>query len=257
MLFKKLEILEFKNDINVYYGMINNNSSILYAWKNIPNELNIDGEILIKNENFYKIKINDSTISVYYPASEEMIEAYKNKTKIIKESYDDYINKVEPYIDSILESNTKWIKNILYNENENNRILLKTDKFIIIKNICWDNNNDFYILAIPFESFKNIRHLDTSHKDLLLSMKMKTLEISKLYNFDEQDLYFFFHYHPSCYHLHLHVCLNTHKKLKCKIYRHVMLEYLLENLENIGKKEMKFEINISNPIYKLLQEEKT
>ena len=254
MLFNKIEILEFKNDINVYYGMIDNIPSILYAEKNIPDELNLDGEIVIKNENYYKIKINESIISLYYPASEATIELYKNKTKIIKESYIDYINKVEPYIDSIMEVNTKWIMNILYNDNENDRILYKNDKFIIIKNICWDNNNDFYILAIPFESLKNIRHLDITHKDLLKSMKAKTLEISKLYNFDEQDLYFFFHYHPTCYHLHLHVCLNTHKKLKCKIYRHVMLEYLLENIENIKKKEMKFEINISNPIYKILSE---
>ena len=254
MLFNKIEILEFKNDINVYYGMIDNLPSILYAEKNIPDELNLDGEIVIKNENYYKIKINESIISLYYPASEATIELYKNKTKIIKESYIDYINKVEPYIDSIMEVNTKWIMNILYNDNENDRILYKNDKFIIIKNICWDNNNDFYILAIPFESLKNIRHLDITHKDLLKSMKAKTLEISKLYNFDEQDLYFFFHYHPTCYHLHLHVCLNTHKKLKCKIYRHVMLEYLLENIENIKKKEMKFEINISNPIYKILSE---
>lgn len=254
MLFNKIEILEFKNDINVYYGMIDNIPSILYAEKNIPDELNLDGEIVIKNENYYKIKINESIISLYYPASEATIELYKNKTKIIKESYIDYINKVEPYIDSIMEVNTKWIMNILYNDNENDRILYKNDKFIIIKNICWDNNNDFYILAIPFESLKNIRHLDITHKDLLKSMKAKTLEISKLYNFDEQDLYFFFHYHPTCYHLHLHVCLNTHKKLKCKIYRHVMLEYLLENIETIKKKEMKFEINISNPIYKILSE---
>ena len=254
MLFKKIEILEFKNDINVYYGTIDNIASILYAEKNIPEELELEGEVIIKNENFYKIKINESIISLYFPASEATIELYKNKTKIIKESYIDYINKVEPYIDSILETNTKWINNILYNDNENDRILYKNDKFIIIKNICWDNNNDFYILAIPFESLKNIRHLDITHKDLLKSMKAKTLEISKIYNFDEQDLYFFFHYHPTCYHLHLHVCLNTHKKLKCKIYRHVMLEYLLENIETIGKKEMKFEINISNPIYKILQQ---
>ena len=83
-------------------------------------------------------------------------------------------------------------------------------------------------------------------------MKLKTLEIAKKQNFEEEDLYFFFHYHPSCYHLHLHICLNSHKNLKFKLYRHILFEDVLENIDKIGKKLMKFEINISNPIYKLL-----
>ena len=178
---------------------------------------------------------------------------FKNKTLLITGGTGSFGNAV---LNRFLETDIKEIRIFSRDEKKQDdmRRIYKNDKFIIIKNICWDNNNDFYILAIPFESLKNIRHLDITHKDLLKSMKAKTLEISKLYNFDEQDLYFFFHYHPTCYHLHLHVCLNTHKKLKCKIYRHVMLEYLLENIENIKKKEMKFEINISNPIYKILSE---
>jgi hypothetical protein len=46
----------------------------------------------------------------------------------------------------------------------------------------------------------------------------------------------------------------NHKSLKFRIYRHVLLDYVLDNLEIIGKKDMKFEIAISNPIYKLLSE---
>jgi m7GpppX diphosphatase len=181
-----------------------------------------------------------------------MIESYKSKMKIITETYDVYKNKIEPYINSILESNTKWMKNILNLQNEANKILFKGEKFIVVKNIGYDTKNDFYLLAIPYESLKNIRDLEPKHKELLKLMKLKTLEIAKKHNFDEEDLYFFFHYHPSCYHLHLHICLNTHKNLKFKIYRHVLLDDVMENIEKIGKKLMKFEINISNPIYKLL-----
>jgi m7GpppX diphosphatase len=254
MKFHKIEILEIKKDTNVYYGNIDKIDAILIGDKEISEEILLNGEIILKNENFQKIKLvnSESIIHLYYPATTEMIESYKSKMKIITESYDDYKNKIEPYINSILESNTKWIKNILNLQNEANKILFKGEKFIVVKNIGYDTKNDFYLLAIPYEPLKNIRDLEPKHRELLKLMKLKTLEIAKKHNFDEEDLYFFFHYHPSCYHLHLHICLNTHKNLKFKIYRHVLLEDVMENIEKIGKKTMKFEISISNPIYKLL-----
>ena len=254
MKFHKLEILENKKETNVYYGNINKIPAILIGDKEISNEINLDGEIILKNENFQKIKLisSESIIHLYYPANNEMIESFKSKIKIVSESYEDYKLKIEPYINSIIETNTKWIKNILNLQNEADKILFKGEKFIVIKNIGYDTKNDFYLLAIPFEPLKTIRDLQNSHKELLKLMKLKTLEIAKKQNFEEEDLYFFFHYHPSCYHLHLHICLNSHKNLKFKLYRHILFEDVIENIDKIGKKLMKFEINISNPIYKLL-----
>jgi m7GpppX diphosphatase len=254
MKFHKLEILENKKETNVYYGNINKIPAILIGDKEISNEIFLDGEIILKNENFQKIKLtsSESIIHLYYPANNEMIESFKSKIKIVSESYEDYKLKIEPYINSIIETNTKWIKNILNLQNEADKILFKGEKFIVIKNISYDTKNDFYLLAIPFEPLKTIRDLQSSHKELLKLMKLKTLEIAKKQNFEEEDLYFFFHYHPSCYHLHLHICLNSHKNLKFKLYRHILFEDVIENIDKIGKKLMKFEINISNPIYKLL-----
>ena len=254
MKFHKLEILEIKKDTNVYYGTINNIHAILIGDKEISNQFCLDGETILKNENYQKIKIlnSETIIHLYYPSTNDMLESYKSKIKIISESYDDYKKKIEPYINSILESNTKWIKNILNLQNEANKILFKGEKFIVIKNIGYDTKNDFYLLAIPYEPLKTIRDLQPHHKELLKLMKLKTLEIAKKNSYDEEDLYFFFHYHPSCYHLHLHICLNNHKNLKFRLYRHILLEDIVENIEKIGRKLMKFEINISNPIYKLL-----
>ena len=188
-----------------------------------------------------------------YPVEESLVDNYREKIKIVKETFDDYKTKVEPYIDSIVDNNTKWINNILNNKSESERILFKNDKFIIVKNLCWEQNNEFYLLIIPFEKIKNIRHLNESHKELLNEMKIETLKIAKKFSIDEDELYFFFHYHPSCYHLHLHCSLINHKALKLKFYRHVMLDDVLDNIETIHKKTFKFEINISNPIYKLLK----
>lgn len=236
MKFKKKEIIEIRNETNIYYGTIDNINAILIGEKNIPDEISIDS----------------NSDNLLYPASNELIESYRNKVKIVSETYNDYKTKIEPYINSIVDTNTKWIKNILTLQNETEKILFKGEKFIVVKNIGYDGKNDFYLLAIPYENIKTIRDLRGHHKELLKLMKLKSLQIAKKINLEETDLYFFFHYHPSCYHLHLHVCINTHKNLKFKLYRHVLLEKVIDNIEKLEKKTFKFEIMISNPIYRLL-----
>ena len=261
MKFTKIEILESRKDSTTYLGILNGSKAILTGLKNLPNEIELKIELPNKQSDSDSINIDSDSnfkqegiTSLYYPATPEIIDAYKNKIKIVTETYKQYIEKVEPYINSILDSNTKWVKNILYNKSEKERVVSKNKKFIVIKNIGFDTNNDFYILIIPFEPIKHIRDLNVSHRELLETMKKKGLDVAKKYNYEENELYFFFHYHPSCYHLHLHVCLMNHKSLKFRIYRHVLLDYVLDNLEIIVKKDMKFEIAISNPIYKLLSE---
>jgi m7GpppX diphosphatase len=252
MRFKNLEVLEYRSSYNIYYGVIKNNFAVLFADKNLADEIDIGGELLMKNENVYKF--NQKGINtLYYPVDQDFIDSFKTKIKIIDETYEDYNKKIEPYIDSIIESNTKWMNNILYHKSEAERILFKNKYFTIIKNICWDSLNDFYLLVIPFEKIKNIRHLNNSHKDLLNQMKIESIKIANGYNIDEDELYFFFHYHPSCYQLHLHVCLLNHKSLKLKLYRHIMLDEIIDDLENFGKRTIRFESNISNPIYKILK----
>lgn len=252
MIFQKLEVLEYRNDYNIYYGIINNSFSVLLSSIDVPNELEITGEIIFKSDNAYKFT-QEGIVTLYYPVDQDFIDAFRCKVKVINETYDDYKTKIEPFIDSILESNTKWIVNILNNKTETERILFRNDKFIIIKNIGWDTLNDFYMLAIPFEKIKNVRHLNPSHKNLLNEMKDESIKIAKQYNIDDDELYFFFHYHPSCYHLHMHICLLNHKSLKLRLYRHIMLDEIIDNLENFHKKDIKFEVSVSNPIYRLLK----
>jgi m7GpppX diphosphatase len=252
MKFQKLEILEYKDDFNIYYGVINNKFAILKENKNISDEFLIADENLIRLGNVYQMKKNDLFL-LNYPVDETLVDSYREKNKIVKETYEDYKSKIEPYINNILDNNTKWINNILNNKSETDRILFKNETFLIIKNLSWEQDNDFYVLVIPYEKIKNIRHLSQSHEQLLTDMKLETLKIAKKYNIDEDELYFFFHYHPSCYHLHLHCCMINHKALKLKFHRHVMLDDILENINDMEKKTLKYEINISNPIYKLLK----
>jgi hypothetical protein len=138
MKFKKIEILEYKKNTNVYFGKINDTNCILIADKKISNEIDL-GDIQTDTDN---IKINPydkenlHITNIYFPASNDLIESYKNKCKIVTETYDDYCKKIEPYINSILDTNTKWVKNILYHKMETDKILYKNKKFVIIKNIA-------------------------------------------------------------------------------------------------------------------------
>lgn len=252
MKFQKLETLEYKDDFNIYYGVINNKFAILKEHKNINDEFIISDESLIRLGNVYQMKKNDLFL-LNYPVDESLVDSYREKSKIVTETYEDYKNKIEPYINSIVDSNTKWIQNILNSKSEIERILFKNEKFLIIKNLSWEQDNDFYVLVMPFEKIKNIRHLKNIHEQILKEMKFETLKIAKKYNIDEDELYFFFHYHPSCYHLHLHCCMINHKALKLKFHRHVMLDDVIENINELEKKTFKYEMNISNPIYKLLK----
>ena len=83
MKFQKIEILENKNNLITYYGYINKKSAILICDKLLDevNEIDLTGNIIIKNENFYKMQLkNNSVVNYYYPVSNEMIESYKNKS---------------------------------------------------------------------------------------------------------------------------------------------------------------------------------
>jgi len=88
-------------------------------------------------------------------------------------------------------------ENILYNDTE----------FVIIPNHKWDQRSlsDFYLVLL----FKNpdlysIRELEDC-KILERAKKAMIDTCKRVYNFEAQDVYLFFHYQPTFYSLHLHI----------------------------------------------------
>ena len=128
----------------------------------------------------------------------------KYSRKIKKESYDEYLEKIKS---RELEKD-QWIYNIIDGISEQNEIIFKDDKCIIIHSYTWDGLDleKLHLLCFPFDkSLRCIRSLDSSHIELLTHMKLKSLELIKIEtNLDESDLKIFFHYDPSTYHLHIH-----------------------------------------------------
>ena len=124
--------------------------------------------------------------------------------KIIRETYKSYLKTLE----NRDPKKDKWIYNILDGSSEQESILYRDDKCVVIPTYMWDSVNidKLHILCLPTDiSLRSIRSLTNEHIPLLEHMERVTTEIIKnKYDLDECYLKMFFHYEPSTYHLHIH-----------------------------------------------------
>ena len=174
---------------------------------------------------------------------------------IFAETYEIYNNITLPYINYIYKQNTLWINNILFNNYNKKLILYKNNNIITIKDNIFSNDN-FYILSLPYIKLKTIRDLRYNHLPLLYEMKNNIIDIAKIYNISKNQLYIYFHYHPSYYYLHLHGCIITHPLLDSRYLRNYFIDDVIENLKinnyYYKYKTLKFELKSNNQLFNLL-----
>jgi m7GpppX diphosphatase len=154
------------------------------------------------------------------------------RKKIIKETYQDYLKNIEKHDKN--SDKDKWIYNIINNISEQDKILYRDDKCIVIPSYIWDSKNidKLRILCIPQDiSLRCIRTLEFSHIPLLKHMKKVTcLVIKEKYGIDECYLKKFFHYEPSTYHLHIHFSNITDKDVNSSVEYSHDLDTVIFNL---------------------------
>lgn len=255
-----MESLKNKNKtkINNYYniGLIDGNFAVVESKYKIDDldELLNEGDEISNKDNKKIIKYDNKEVEINFPWDIEL----KPKFFFITETSSIYHKKILPYINKIYKENTKWIYKILYENAEKEKIVVRNDKFIIIKDIMFKCNNikSFYLLGIPINKLKTIRDLRKKHISLLNNIKQSMLDYALNFGLVEDNLYFFFHYHPSFYHLHLHCCIINHKNLSLKYYRIHMLDEVIQNLSKSSyyyrNIDIKFEIPETHQIYKLI-----
>ena len=291
MKFQIIEQVKSRNDIILYFnditnltnykifiGIINNYFGILLSKDNFQDEIFIDNITQIKYNNQIKslsflpkiitnieknsekfIELFNNSNYIRFPISNETIEWLKSSNDIIIETVEMY-NKISlPYINSILDKNTKWINDLLFNKTEEDRIIFRNNNFVITKDIIWkdDNLSNFYILAIPIKSIKTIRDLSKDDIELLINMKNKVNEILRNYNINNDNIIMFFHYHPSYYQLHMHICNRNSIIDDNEIYRHFYIDEIISKLSNDSdywkNTTLKFELMSNSKLYKLLK----
>jgi m7GpppX diphosphatase len=256
MEFTNEEIIKDNNKF-IHIGKINDKVAIIFSEKEFKNiKLSIDNNNLPGNNT---ISYKGDDLDIFYHCDKEHLNINKkSKYIIINETSKEYNTKILPYIKSIYETNVKWIHNIINNKSEKDRIFYRDEKIIIAQDISWNSKHkdEFYILTIPTENIMTIRDLRKKHINLLKHMKEQCINVAKKFGVDSNQLYFFFHYHPSFYHLHLHCCIVNHKELSTKYFRCKMLETIVSNLERNShfykNGDILFEIPDNHVIAKLL-----
>jgi m7GpppX diphosphatase len=65
-----------------------------------------------------------ASIKIIYPTTDKEIQSYrKERMRLVRESPEDYTNLVLPYIQSLGADHGKWMRDILYNGGEADRII--------------------------------------------------------------------------------------------------------------------------------------
>ena len=192
---------------------------------------------LVSNSYLDQYIIENTSISIYKNYSRELKKKMTESSYIIyKETEEKYIKRTKPYIEkSISNGNIKWIYDILHHNSEKDRIIYQDDKFILMKDIVWSNEkkNDMYLLALPkIENLRTLRDLNSDSLDLLEHMK-KTIGsiVQKKFKIKENKMYMFFHYLPSFFHLHLHICGLNNLNIEFKFGRHHLLDNVIQNIK--------------------------
>jgi hypothetical protein len=270
------------NNYNLYFGVIKEYFSILASVDEISDDFDFFFEQVITMKYDNRIvdinpellnNIGDKTIELFisnnkstqhniyiqFPISYDIIDWLKADIKVIHETGKQYHTISLPYINSILDRNIKWITDLIASKDDEN-ILYRNPDFIISKDTVWINNKPakthFYILAIPTRKIKTIRELTADDIPLLEEMKNKAIDIAKSFGINTDELYFYFHYHPSYYQLHLHISLVNHPVLETKYLRHYFLDDIIDRLKlDSGywkNATLRFEMLTNNKIYKLL-----
>ena len=158
---------------------------------------------LLENDVFKKWEAITEVKGEYIVCKDNTKTKKCSKT-IVKESYEEYLD----FIAKRDIEKDRWVYNILDGIAEQQKVIFRDEKCVIIPTYTWDSKNikKLHILCMPIDTkLRTIRELTNDHIPLLEHMKKITLEkIEEVYGLKEESLKMFFHYDPSTYHLHIH-----------------------------------------------------
>ena len=180
------------------------------------------------------IQQNIIDIEFIYPINEKVIDKHRKVFyELFKETYEIYLNKTLPYINSFDKSHVQWIHNIL--EGKAEKILIQTKDFVILKNYTnVENEKIIDCLGLPFngDNIKSLRDLNENHLPLLESFYNDGKKlIAEKYNCKPNELRAFLHYPPSFYYLHIHYLHVGLEDFSACVNRAIDLNEVIQNIK--------------------------
>lgn len=138
MEFTKNEVIQNDNEY-IIFGKIQDKCAIIFSKNEIKNniKLNLSNQEF-NDQDFWTFNVNNEKINVICQ-KEHLKDNPKEKYIKITENKDEYNKKILPYINTISQNNTKWIKNILNKKEQVDKILFDNNNIMIIKDSNWNN----------------------------------------------------------------------------------------------------------------------
>ncbi|KAG7691479.1 hypothetical protein KL930_001164 [Ogataea haglerorum] len=202
-------------------------------------------------------------LNLIYPASETHIRKYEKPVlHIVRETPELYRSVVLPYIETMRGDVIKWVRNILYEGAEADRVVVKNDDFVLLPDMKWDGTTleSLYLCCIVYrDDIASIRDLNETHIPYLerIAGTLRT-EIPRRYSIAGDQLRIFVHYQPSYYHFHLHVVNTAYHGLGESILagRAILLEEVIDTLRFLGpegyqRRTLTYAINESHKLWEL------
>lgn len=174
---------------------------------NFSKYMNDPKEYLVDNGKFKKYMKNDVYVTKISPyTNADVIKMQRKEFIVVNETPKMYDKMFKETISK--EIPVKWIHNILNFKAEKENVLLYEKDFILTKDLKWNGKRySMYLLVIyRDESLYSIRSLTDKHIEMLKETKRVVINYcSQKFGFRNSELKMYFHYHPSYWHLHLHV----------------------------------------------------
>lgn len=192
-------------------SLTNLGNNDIYSWF-----LGSGGPVIEENG---KDKYADFKIDLICPCTDKHIKKHsKQGLRFVIETPEIYRDKVRPYMQSNREEGRlNWVYNIIEGRKEVEDVIYRTplgrdgeEGFLMLPNLHWDRKTmeALHLLGIvERRDLWSLRDLKKKHISWLKHMRAKLLDatVEKYPEIEEDQLKLFFHYHPTYYHLHIHV----------------------------------------------------
>jgi len=154
--------------------------------------------------------------------------------KVIEETFEDY----QEFISKRDFTKEQWVYNILDGISEQENILYRGEKFLIIPNYVWDGKDTNQMQLLVFSTDKtihSIRDLNETHVEMLEELYNKTVDvILNTYGFTQNIVKSFVHYSPTSYQFHVHFILMSNTSVNSSVEYSHDFKTIIKNLKLSG-----------------------